>query len=196
MITSKEIQYAMLEMDYREFTRKLNQFIDVQKLNINVRDIVTEGVKGWLKPYVAWVLNLKRHIPDGWKPTQRVIKPPKNRTIPKDTFVKGEVLKGEKHFNYRNGRSYDDRDRMTNRAKSSAENKQKITNIIEKLGGTAAASRAARCSVRTVDGWRVLRKKGLYIPRKYIGNIMDYCVTHDINITKQELIDMLPEGEK
>lgn len=42
---------------------------------VEVDDIISNGVDGSLEKFVAWVLNLKKFIPEGWRPEQRVVTP-------------------------------------------------------------------------------------------------------------------------
>jgi len=73
MIIRREIIFAMVTSDISNTTLKhrLCQYVDVCLMEVD--EIIRKGVDGWLEPYIAWVLDLKKYIPDGFKPKKRAV---------------------------------------------------------------------------------------------------------------------------
>lgn len=73
MIAKREIIFAMVtgEISNKSLRCQLCQYVDVCLTEVD--EIIRKGVDGWLEPFVAWVLGLKKYIPDGFKPKKRAV---------------------------------------------------------------------------------------------------------------------------
>jgi len=74
MIPRKQIIFAMGSGDIsdRALFHMLSKYVTVCMSEIE--DIIKHGIKGWLRPYVAFVLRIRDHIPKGFNPPLKVIK--------------------------------------------------------------------------------------------------------------------------
>ena len=92
MISRKEIIFAMCMEDITNNTLRYELCKYINVCQVEVDDIITNGVDGYLEKFVAWVLNLKKFIPRGWIPEQRVVTP--KRIISKEKIKQVKVKKG------------------------------------------------------------------------------------------------------
>ena len=92
MISRKEIIFAMCMEDITNNTLRYELCKYINVCQVEVDDIITNGVDGYLEKFVAWVLNLKKFIPKGWIPEQIIVTP--KRIIFKEKIRQVKVKKG------------------------------------------------------------------------------------------------------
>lgn len=101
MITRHEIIMSMGTMDMRNTALKNELLKYVNICLAEVDEIIRAGVDGWLAPFIAFVLKMKKHIPDGFNPPlRRIVTKPKQLIL--DGVYHG-TKRGKAHHNYKNG---------------------------------------------------------------------------------------------
>lgn len=102
-IPGLQVKFAMCEMGHKTFRHALNEYIPVHRFLIN--DFIRHGVKGKFVKYVAWVLGLKKFIPNGWRPVKREIRVKEKPELPKqgrlDLFNPSDN-RGDNHYKRKN----------------------------------------------------------------------------------------------
>ena len=108
MISSTEIIFAMStdDMSNKTLHNRISKYKDICKSDVD--EIIRIGVVGYLKPYgrlVAWLLNLKKYVPAGYAPRERVIPVKERLDLPvcrtMDMFNPSSH-KGDNHYKRKN----------------------------------------------------------------------------------------------
>jgi hypothetical protein len=166
-ITNKTLRY------------ELCKYINV--CQVEVDDIITNGVKGYLEKFVAWVLNLKKFIPEGWIP-----KKIERKITPQQTFmyfnydrVNQDHVKGEAHQN-----------KKRKKAQFKFDQTDKVDAIIEKLGGRCKIVKQLDITRRMISNWRTYISvetggRGT-IPFKYHAKILEISEKENLGLTRED----------
>lgn len=191
MIARKPIIFAMVTSDMRSTAlyHEILKYKDICMADVN--EIIRIGTHGYLERYeriIAYILDLKRFIPEGWKPTLRVIRMRETNDLPVQLnldITRPVTKRGKDHHNYKNGNGVRAQDTLRNKIKRGKDHhghgkhdkiaayneanksaKQLITNhnssrvkeIIHMLGGTKSLSIITGTGERTVRDWPKLMK--------------------------------------
>lgn len=213
-MNSKEIIMAMGTGDIRNTTlqNELSKYIAI--CQIEVDDIIRDGVTDKREKLFGYVLGLKRFYPANWRPVEQPREIKAKQLVfglSTDRTVKNKVT-GKDHFNYKNGSGIAEQNRRIKllekkhglqdynekRMKPKYEysgNTSRCKEIIHTLGGTSTIALITNTSGRTVRDWPFLTKNGTqgYFPRKYIDAIVKFSLDYDLGVTRKDLEELLPE---
>ncbi len=99
MISPRVIKMAMIETSRNTLYYSLLKYITITRTEVDTA--IRDGVNGSVANHIAFILELKKHIPSGFNPPERVYKP-KPRQLVLDRVYDNPV-RGKNHHKFKNG---------------------------------------------------------------------------------------------
>lgn len=192
MITRKEIIFKMSldEIPFSTLYHELNKYVIISRYEVNT--IIDKGVDDpEIKGLVAYILGMKEHMPDGFKPKTRSEKLEDKKARP---F--GEVKDYFKSSRPRMAVSDPSKEAVITQAEINGKKRSFIRRLVESLGGGIAVTKKMGCTRKTVYNWTKEVRGFIYIPPRYINQVIELLPKEDMEHTFDVLINMMPESKQ
>tara|TARA_R110000822_G_scaffold19866_2_gene64443 strand:+ start:218 stop:766 length:549 start_codon:yes stop_codon:yes gene_type:complete len=172
MISRKEIIFAMCTGDISNNTLRHNLCKYVNVCQVEVDNIISNGVDGYLEKFVAWVLNLKKFIPKGWKPEIINVK-----IIPRQIVMGAYDRVNQDH-------------KLRKKVQFKFDQTDKVDFIFRKMGGRAKICKQLDINLKQLSNWRnyisVETGGRGTIPYKYHAKILEISDKENSGLTRED----------